>query len=70
MAAPTQIVITYTGGSGSPQTITLPKPSTGVPMDYTLFVRNAFSAGGFWYVSSGGVNTFVPWNQVTAITAQ
>jgi secreted protein with Ig-like and vWFA domain len=70
MAAPTTLTITFAGGSGSPQTITLPKPSTGVPMDYTLFVRNAFLSGGFWYVSSGGANTFVPWGQVTAITAQ
>jgi hypothetical protein len=70
MAAPTSLTITYSGGSGSPQSVTLAKPDGTTPMDFTLATRNIFLAGGFWYASATGVNTFVPWGQITSITAQ
>ena len=78
MANPTTLTITYTGGSGSPQSIPIPTASAGsvagvaqptVPQDFTLAVRNLFLNGGVWVVIAG-VNTFVPWNQITSITAQ
>lgn len=69
MAAPTTLTVTYSGGSGSPQTVTLPKPDNVNPIDFTMYVRNAFLAGGFWF-SINGVNTFVPFGEVTSITAQ
>jgi hypothetical protein len=78
MAAPSTLVITYSGGSGSPQTVPIPNSSAGsvagvaqptVPQDFTLAVRNLFLNGGVWVVIAG-VNTFVPWNQITSITAQ
>ena len=55
MAAPSTLTITYSGGS---------------PIDFTLAVRNIFLNGGFWYVSATGVQNFVPWNQITSVTAQ
>jgi hypothetical protein len=70
---PSQVVISYTGGTGSPVTVQLPIPQNGsvagtsqtqVPMDYTLYVKNLMLAGGFW---NGLV--FVPWSQITSITA-
>jgi len=70
MAAPSTLTITYSGGSGSPQTVTLPKPDNTNPQDYTLAVRNIFLNGGFWYTSSTGVANFVPWGEITSITAQ
>lgn len=69
MSAPSTLTITYTGGSGSPQTINLPKPDNSNPVDFTLQVRNIFKNGGVWLVV-GGVNLFVPWGQITSITAQ
>jgi hypothetical protein len=69
MAAPTTLTITFTGGSGSPQTYVVPKPN-GTPLDFTQATRNLQIAGGFWFVSSSGVNTFVPWSQIASITAQ
>jgi hypothetical protein len=69
MAAPTTLTVTYTGGSGSPQTIALPKPDGTNPQEFTLAVRNAFLNGGFWVVIAG-VNSFIPWGQVTSISAQ
>jgi hypothetical protein len=64
MAAPTTVTYTFSG-SGGPITFTIP-----AGIDYTLFVRNAFIEGGFWYTSATGVATFVPWSTVTGATAQ
>jgi hypothetical protein len=78
MSAPTTLTITFSGGSGSPQTVPIPNSSAGsvggvaqpvVPLDFTLAVKNIFQNGGVWVVIAG-VNTFVPWGQVTSITAQ
>ena len=78
MSVPTTLTITYTGGANSPQTIPIPVQSAGavagvanpvMPMDFTLAVKNIFLQGGFWVVNAG-VNTFIPWGQITTITAQ
>jgi hypothetical protein len=69
VVTPTTLTITYTGGSGSPQTYSIPKVS-GVAIDFTQAVKNLLIAGGFWFVSATGVNTFVPYAQITSITAQ
>jgi hypothetical protein len=78
LAAPSTLTITYTGGSGSPQTIPIPTPIAGsvggvaqttVPLDFTLAVKNIFQNGGVWVVLAG-VNTFIPWNSITSVTAQ
>jgi hypothetical protein len=65
MAAPTTLVITYTGGANSPQTI-----SIRAGTDQNNAVHNIFLYGGFWYASPAGVQIFVPWGQITSITAQ
>ena len=70
MAAPSTLTITYTGGSGSPQTVTIPKPDGTNPQEPTLAVRNIFLNGGFWFVSATGVQSFVPWSQISSITTQ
>lgn len=79
MAQPATLTISYTGGSGSPQTIPIPTPIAGsvggvaqtvMPADFTLAVRSIYQNGGFWYLSATGVNTFVPWGSITSITAQ
>jgi hypothetical protein len=67
---PTTLIITYTGGTGSPYTYVLPTPFVGVPVDYSLAVRNILLAGGFWSTNASGVQAFVPWSQITSITAQ
>jgi len=69
MAAPSTLTITFTGGSGSPQTIPIAKPDGVTPMDFTLAVRNLYSSNGFWF-SNAGVQTFVPASSITSITAQ
>jgi hypothetical protein len=78
MAAPTNLTISFTGGSGSPQTIPIPNASAGsvggvaqpvVPQDFTAVVNRIYANGGVWVVIAG-VNTFVPWGQITSITAQ
>jgi hypothetical protein len=68
MAAPTTLTITFIGGSGSPATYAIPKVS-GTPIDFTQAVRNLLIAGGFWFVSATGVSSFVPFGQITPITA-
>lgn len=65
MAAPTTLTVTFTGGSGSPATLTIRAGE-----DQYASVRNIFLAGGFWTVLSTGVNQFVPWGLITSITAQ
>jgi hypothetical protein len=78
MAQPTTLTITYTGGSGSPQTVPIPTSSAGsvagvaqpvVPQYFTAVVNRIFANGGVWVVIAG-VNTFIPWGQITSITAQ
>jgi hypothetical protein len=82
MAQPTTLTITYIStppSTTSQVTIQIPTPIAGsvggvaqtvVPQDFTQAVRNIFENGGFWFVSATGVNTFVPWGQITSITAQ
>jgi len=74
---PTSLTITFTG-SGSPQTIPIPNASAGsvggvaqpvVPQDFTAVVNRIYANGGVWVVIAG-TNTFVPWTQITSITAQ
>jgi hypothetical protein len=65
MAAPTTIIVTFTGGTGSPATITI---TLGV--DYTQFVHNAFLNGGIWFTNPLGALSFIPFSQITLITAQ
>lgn len=69
MAAPTTLTITYTGGSGSPQTVAIPKPDGTNPQEFTQAVRNIYLNNGFWVVLAG-VNTFIPASAITSITAQ
>ena len=70
MAAPSTLAVTFTGGSGSPASIPIPKPDGTNPQDFALAVRNIFLNGGFWFANSSGVQAFVPWGQITSITAQ
>ena len=70
MAIPSTLTVTFSGGTGSPVTIPIPTPSAGVPLDFTLAVRNIFQNGGFWFANSTGVQAFVPWGEITSITAQ
>ena len=65
MAAPTTVTITYTGSANSPQTLQI-RPGT----DYNNTIHNIYLSGGFWYTSPTGVLSFVPWGQITSITAQ
>jgi hypothetical protein len=63
----------YTNGVGSAQATTtynIPQTGANAPINYTLAVRNIKEAGGVWIVNASGVQQFVPWNQVTGITAQ
>jgi hypothetical protein len=62
--APTTLIVTFSA-TGSPQTLQI-RPGT----DYNNAVHNMFLYGGFWFVSSTGVQTFVPWNAISSITAQ
>jgi len=65
VAAPTNLVITFTNPTGSPQTVQI-RAGT----DFYSAVHNVFLNGGFWFLSSTGVQTFCPWGQITGITAQ
>jgi hypothetical protein len=65
VAAPSTLTVVFTGGSGSPQTLPI-----RVGEDFNNAVRNIFLYGGFWFVSTAGVETFVPATQITSITAQ
>jgi hypothetical protein len=65
VAAPSTLIIVFTGGSGSPQTLQIRAGE-----DFNNAVHNIFLEGGFWFVSSTGIETFVPWNAITGITAQ
>jgi hypothetical protein len=64
MANPTIVTITFTGGSGSPVTLNISSAS-----DFRSFVRNGFIAGGFWFMNAG-TESFIPWGQITNLTAQ
>ncbi len=70
MAAPSTLTVSFTGGSGSPATIQIPKPDGSNPQDYTLAVRNIYLNNGFWMVLTSGVNQFVPASAISSITAQ
>lgn len=70
MAAPSTLTVTFTGGSGSPATVQIPKPDGTNPQEFTLAVRNIFLNGGFWIILATGANQFVPWGVITSITAQ
>lgn len=67
MAAPNPSVLTIYYGTSS--TVTLPiNPVAGV-LDFTLFVATLAKAGGFWFVDAAGLQTYIPWLQVTKCTA-
>jgi hypothetical protein len=70
----TELIVTYltspptvTNGVTATSTATLPIPSG---IDYSQAVKNIFLAGGFWYTSQDPAMTFVPWSQITSISAQ
>jgi hypothetical protein len=60
---PTTLVISY--GTSSTATLSIP-----AGIDFTQATRNLATGGGFWFVSAAGVQTFIPWSQITQITAQ
>jgi hypothetical protein len=62
MSAPTTLTISY--GASSTQALAIP---TGITYDQA--VKNIYLAGGFWFTSTAGVLTFVPWGEITSITA-
>jgi hypothetical protein len=66
-ASPKNLTITFTG-TGSPQTVALPKPDGVNPVDYTMQVRSMYLNGGFWFLVAG-VNTFCPYSQILSIVA-
>jgi hypothetical protein len=61
---PTTVVITFSG-TGSPQTVNIP-----AGIDFRQTLKNIFLAGGFWFLSSTGVETFCPASQITSAIAQ
>jgi hypothetical protein len=63
MSAQTTITVTFTGGGP----VTLP---INPLIDYRQTLKNIFLAGGFWYATSTGLETFVPSSQITSATAQ
>ena len=63
--AATTLTIVFTSGTGSPATIPI-RAGT----DFNNAVHNMFLYGGFWFVNPTGVQAFVPWGQITSITAQ
>jgi hypothetical protein len=65
MAAPTNLIVTFTGGTGSPVTVQIRASS-----DYNAMVHNWFLNGGLWFTNSSGVLQFIPWATITFITAQ
>ena len=72
MAAPTTLTVSYisayTNGIASAQaTATISIPAG---IDFSQHVRNIQRGGGVWIVNASGVNQFIPWNQITGITAQ
>jgi hypothetical protein len=74
----------YTAGSGAPAststaTINIPNLSAGsvggvaqpvVPQEVSIFMKQIFAAGGFWFTNSSGVQQFVPWGEIVSATAQ
>jgi hypothetical protein len=72
MAAST-FTVTYVStlpSTTSQVTVPIPTPSTGVPMDFGLALRNIFMQGGLWFLNSTGVEQFIPWGQIVSVTAQ
>jgi hypothetical protein len=73
MAAPTTLIVSYisayaSGLATANTTVTL---TIRTAEDYNASVRNIFLAGGFWFTpTSTGVLTFIPWGEITSITAQ
>jgi hypothetical protein len=65
MASPTPTQLTISYGTSSQQTLPIRAGE-----DFNNAVRNIFLYGGFWFVSSTGIETFVPRNAITGITAQ
>jgi hypothetical protein len=72
MAAPTTLTVSYvsayTNGVGSANTTVTLTIRAGE--DYSASIHNIFLEGGFFLTSATGVLTFIPWNQITSITAQ
>jgi hypothetical protein len=73
MAAPNTLIVSYissyTAGVGSANATVTLTIRTGE--DYNASVHNIFLEGGFWFTpTSTGVLTFIPWGEITSITAQ
>ena len=73
MAAPSTLTISYisafTNGVGSANTTVTLTIRAGE--DYNASVHNIFLEGGFWFTPpTTGVLTWVPWGEITSITAQ
>jgi hypothetical protein len=74
MAAPSTITITYVSTLPSTtSTVTLPiTPGAGGggEADSSQTMRNIARAGGFFFTDSTGLLTWIPYSQITKITAQ
>jgi hypothetical protein len=72
MAAPNTLTVSYisayTNGIASAQATATVSIPAGI--DCTRHVVNIRVAGGLWIANASGVNQFIPWNQITGITAQ
>lgn len=72
---PTTVTLTYVTSpptviAGVTQTATATLP-VRTAEDYTSTIRNICLYGGFWSTSpTTGIISFVPWSQITAVTAQ
>ncbi len=65
MAAPTTLTITFSGGTGSPITYTIP-----AGIDFRQALKNIYLAGGLWFVNSAGVEQYIPASEISTATAQ
>jgi len=82
MSAPTTITFTYVSTLPSTtSTVTIPIPTysagsvggaaqTSVPQEVSVFMKQIYIAGGFWFTNSSGVEQFCPWGQIVGATAQ
>jgi hypothetical protein len=70
---PTTLTVTYIStlpSTTSQVTVPIPTPTANMPLYFGEAVRNIFLQGGLWAVNSTGVNQFIPWSQISSITAQ
>ena len=68
MAAPSNLTISY--GSSSTAVVAIPTTGSGTPIEPTQAIRNIANAGGFWFTDTSGVFTWIPYGQITKVTAQ